>query len=253
VGGPIARPSSPGYSQPACSLQGCVTLQVTITRAFVKGKMRESRKIADVGPASDAVLVIHVEHQHCRRCARYHARMHHQRVNHAPQADATLAELAPATTWGENTISGPARRLKQAEEAYYDRTANIARLFGHNRSSPRLLSAMPSPRCATPVYAKPGGRTGIFRADLEVIYRCPNLQCNELFIAYFDEEPMAVSRPSFHRFKAQRPNEITRQEFSEYISKTSPSFCDIYNEDYKAERLGLTQICAWDTEKHSNF
>jgi hypothetical protein len=99
--------------------------------------------------------------------------------------------------------------------------------------------------------------TGIFRAEMEVVYKCPNSRCNELFISYFDGPTTSTTNPlheAAFRLTSSRPHEATTVEFSQYIRDTSSNFCDnIYNEARKAEQFGLTQICGVGYRKSLEF
>ena len=105
-----------------------------------------------------------------------------------------------------------------------------------------------------PVYIGPA-KGEFFKAELEVLYLCPNAKCRELFIAYFDKPHYSMTHPDSGQFvwKRLRPFELTTFKFSEHITGTSPSFCEIYNEADKAEQYGLLQICGCGYRKSLEF
>jgi hypothetical protein len=98
-------------------------------------------------------------------------------------------------------------------------------------------------------------RSTIFKAAMEVVYRCPNAECSELFISYYDTPTGRATDPNrdCFRFKGSRPVEPVPVGFSKHIRDTSSNFCDIYNEAHKAEQFGLTQICGVGYRKSLEF
>jgi hypothetical protein len=93
------------------------------------------------------------------------------------------------------------------------------------------------------------GRQGRFKyeANLEIVYVYPNLSCNETFIGYFTVGQHAFSLTS------TRPVEIESPTFEPSIVEISPAFCTIYTEAYKAEQLGLLEICGVGYRKSVEF
>jgi hypothetical protein len=88
----------------------------------------------------------------------------------------------------------------------------------------------------------------ITKADLEVCYQCPNLECEELFISYFyrNETDMLT----FGRSLPLIPEPAI---FADPIKYISNSFCEIYDEAQKAEQFGLTQVCGVGYRKALEF
>jgi hypothetical protein len=105
-----------------------------------------------------------------------------------------------------------------------------------------------------PVYINPG-KTEFFKAELEVLYLCPNSKCGEVFIAYFDRPTYTMTHPDSGIFllKTLRPFVPATLEFSKHIRETSPSFCEIYNEAHTAEQYSLSQICGCGYRKSLEF
>src|SRR5271157_5361608 len=72
-----------------------------------------------------------------------------------------------------------------------------------------------------PVFAKP--RSLVDRgAALEVVYECPNLECNELFIGYFSQS--GVQRP-LRLYRARHLTSVP-VTLSKAIQDISPTFCE---------------------------
>ena len=88
----------------------------------------------------------------------------------------------------------------------------------------------------------------IYRADVEVVYLCPNTQCNEFFIAYFVGAPGGPCQ-----LTSTRPAEPVPVTFADPVEEISQNFCDIYREAHKAEEFGLKQICGVGYRKAFEF
>jgi hypothetical protein len=84
----------------------------------------------------------------------------------------------------------------------------------------------------------------VYDSVLQVVYVCPNDQCQELFIAYFTY-PSYQNDPNgaAYRLMTSRPVAPRTISFSQFVQDTSPAFCNIYNEAHTAEELHLTQVC----------
>ena len=84
----------------------------------------------------------------------------------------------------------------------------------------------------------------------QVVFQCPNHNCNNLFIAKYE---------SFNRidgdlhFKEILHFEPKRIELSQIIGDLSPNFVEIYNQAYIAEQMGLYQICGTGYRKSLEF
>lgn len=89
---------------------------------------------------------------------------------------------------------------------------------------------------------------GRYRADLEIIFQCANLQCRELFIAYY-----AIMQGRGMTLQDLRPKEPEPVTFDESVRAISKDFCDIYEEAHKAEMFGLKQICGVGYRKALEF
>jgi len=83
---------------------------------------------------------------------------------------------------------------------------------------------------------------------LEVIYKCPNLDCNRAFIGgyihdyseYFDLHEVNIG-------------EIQKKVFSGHINNISPNFVEIYNQAHFAEEHNLLEICGVGYRKALEF
>jgi len=86
--------------------------------------------------------------------------------------------------------------------------------------------------------------------SLEIVYRCPRIECQNLFISNF--EALGSSCTSFC-FKNSVPFTRKSRQFSKTISSISDSFCLIYNQAFSAEQYGLLEICGVGYRKSLEF
>jgi Domain of unknown function (DUF4145) len=88
---------------------------------------------------------------------------------------------------------------------------------------------------------------------LQIIFRCTNANCDNLFIATYVRDT-TISRYS-PVFQLNRLSPLTAQEtnFSETIEKLSPSFIEIYNQAIEAESSELNQIAGMGLRKALEF
>jgi hypothetical protein len=106
----------------------------------------------------------------------------------------------------------------------------------HSKVIPKLL------------WIEGGGR--FYAADLEVVYKCPNSECDEMFIGYFRSGHSASGVLALF---LTRPFEPVPIAFSQCIRDISPTFCEIYDHAHKAEEFGLTQVCGVGYRKALEF
>jgi hypothetical protein len=92
-------------------------------------------------------------------------------------------------------------------------------------------------------------RSPIDGAELEIVYECPNLKCDELFIGYFSR----ASTQGPIRLYQTRPFSPVSVALPQPIHDISPTFCVIYDEAHQAEEFGLTQICGVGYRKAIEF
>jgi hypothetical protein len=89
------------------------------------------------------------------------------------------------------------------------------------------------------------------KKEYQVLYSCPNKQCAELFIAYF--QPPEDSRLDYWEFTTSRPTRFEERGFDKTIEQCSANFCEIYNESKAAEQDGLKHICGIGYRKALEF
>jgi len=82
---------------------------------------------------------------------------------------------------------------------------------------------------------------------LEVVYRCPDENCRNIFIGFYFENG------GIYYYKLSKPYEFIPREFSEIINSISPDFVKIYNQAYAAEQAGLNVICGAGYRKALEF
>ena len=70
-----------------------------------------------------------------------------------------------------------------------------------------------------------------------------------MFISYF-EKPDGMG---IFRLLRSKPVAAAKRKFNKQVAKISPAFCEIYNEAYAAEQLGLGQICGVGYRKALEF
>ena len=92
-------------------------------------------------------------------------------------------------------------------------------------------------------------------AGVEIAYVCPNRNCREMFIAYFDAPSRDLTDPvrSACRYRAARPVKPIELVFAKSIKDISPNFCEIYNEGHAAESFDLKQVCGVAYRKSIEF
>lgn len=88
-----------------------------------------------------------------------------------------------------------------------------------------------------------------------IFCRCPNLKCQEVFIAYYDraQAPSNNGRSIFCKYAYSRPVNFEQRLFGDPIPAVSGSFCTIYNKSSAAESQGLLQICGVGYRKALEF
>lgn len=86
--------------------------------------------------------------------------------------------------------------------------------------------------------------------NAHVFCQCTNPQCKRTFISRF----VLYRGYSNLSFSGIEPNsKLDNIEFSPIIKTLSPTFCEIYNQAYKAQQLELTQICGPGYRKSLEF
>ena len=87
-----------------------------------------------------------------------------------------------------------------------------------------------------------------YENTLEVIFRCPNLDCLEVFIGYYAK----TDRATFF-FKKTEPIKYQERHFSQTITSISLEFSKIYNQALIAENAKLDQVCGAGYRKALEF
>lgn len=85
--------------------------------------------------------------------------------------------------------------------------------------------------------------------ERRLIYYCPNQDCQELFIVYYRRESRNYT---YEKYKVE-PINIESMLFDKIVVEFSTDFIEIYNQSYKAEQLGLMQICGIGYRKALEF
>ena len=83
--------------------------------------------------------------------------------------------------------------------------------------------------------------------SLRVVFQCPDLRCQELFVGYYAE-----SYPSNY-LRRVAPIEPLEAQFSEVINEASPTFVEVYNQAIAAESANLSQIVGMGLRKALEF
>ena len=84
--------------------------------------------------------------------------------------------------------------------------------------------------------------------NLEVIFRCPNLDCNRVFIGIYRDD-----YNNDYSFLSTNIGEIQKKTFSDHIKTLSPNFVEIFNQAYFAENHELLEICGVGYRKALEF
>ena len=85
---------------------------------------------------------------------------------------------------------------------------------------------------------------------LQVIFKCPRVECQNLFISYY--RPTNSHCETFH-FMYSRPVTKAKKHFTKTIKNISETFCKIYSQAFAAEEEGLLEICGVGYRKSLEF
>lgn len=101
------------------------------------------------------------------------------------------------------------------------------------------------------------GKTDLDRGHyVQSLYRCPRLECQAIFIAYYTSvgwiRPTDYNEYVFLRNTYIRPF-IKDENFDEEIERLSPRFVEIYTQANIAEDMGLIDICGAGYRKSLEF
>ena len=78
-----------------------------------------------------------------------------------------------------------------------------------------------------------------------VFMKCVNSNCGKIFTAAYN-----VSTQEYNSYQELA---VAEQKFDDSINEISPSFISIYNQAYKAEQVGLGEICGMGYRKALEF
>lgn len=85
--------------------------------------------------------------------------------------------------------------------------------------------------------------------ELEIVFRCPNSRCHDVFIGYYKRN----ATTGHFGLSRTTPKELESKNFSEIISNISPDFVSIFNQAKEAEDRGLDKICGVGYRKALEF
>lgn len=94
------------------------------------------------------------------------------------------------------------------------------------------------------------GHYGFENPLTQVVFRCPRHSCQSLFISLYEKER---SNSSEAVYRCSGPTSMVKKDFDQFIQNISENFCDIYNEAFQAEQLGLLQVCGVGYRKALEF
>src|SRR5689334_2966575 len=71
--------------------------------------------------------------------------------------------------------------------------------------------------------------------QVRILYACPNRECGELFIGYFNKK----EREQYYHLVSLRPFKPQQPTVSPVVKETSKKFAVIYAQAHQAEQTGL--------------
>lgn len=88
---------------------------------------------------------------------------------------------------------------------------------------------------------------------LELLFRCPNSNCNEVFLGYYKQTNKEEGGNGKYSLVMTGPKVFEAKKFSETIKSISSSFTRIYNQTAEAEEKSLFDICGPGYRKALEF
>lgn len=85
------------------------------------------------------------------------------------------------------------------------------------------------------------------KKHLEVVFQCPNNECNSLLIGYY------YKKDTTYIYDKTKPMELVDKSFGKEIEEVSQDFIDIYNQSYHAEQNELDLISGIGYRKALEF
>lgn len=92
-----------------------------------------------------------------------------------------------------------------------------------------------------------------WNVPLQIVYLCTNSKCGALFLAYYKFLEETPAGNSVTVLQCTRPSEMPLAIISDRIAAVSPSFSDIYQEAFRADAIGLKEICGVGYRKALEF
>jgi hypothetical protein len=120
----------------------------------------------------------------------------------------------------------------------YDRDPDFCPLC-HVKVMPRLITAIHS--------------NVQFGERIQAVFRCPNQDCDRLFIAYYGRQHFGPARQHGFHLENVAPVSPFEEQFSAEIKDTSPTFVEIYNQAIAAESHQLDQVAGMGLRKALEF
>lgn len=109
-----------------------------------------------------------------------------------------------------------------------------------------MLKSICCPYCGNnmiPIYI--GGILSDDRQQTRVLMKCVNPDCKKLFFANYDS--------ASNEYNVNQELAVREQKFDDAINIISPAFVKIFNQAYKAEQVGLGEICGIGYRKALEF
>jgi hypothetical protein len=88
---------------------------------------------------------------------------------------------------------------------------------------------------------------------VQVIYQCPKLKCQELFISNYAYSISDAAPTHRYGFSGSAPKRSVMASFPDSIVSVSPAFVEIFNQALTAESAGLDQISGIGLRKAIEF
>lgn len=109
---------------------------------------------------------------------------------------------------------------------------------------------MECPFCHNRITPKAIGTTVLFKNKLSVVFHCPNDEdCSQLFVAYYIPSDKAGQWKLENVMFGKHADKI----FHKSIEEVSPSFVQIYNQAFSADKHDLKEICGVGYRKSLEF
>jgi hypothetical protein len=86
------------------------------------------------------------------------------------------------------------------------------------------------------------------KGELQIVFWCPNKNCNSLLIAYYRGE-----KPTVLSFLKIEPPNLKKDELPEFVAEISSTFVSIHLEAHEAKQRGLSQIAGPGYRKAFEF